>query len=424
MLNRFSLKPVAATLVVSALLSGSVLADDNIKEEVMVTSGRQITPQDEAVISSAAIKVLRHIAEARGELQGDEPNTDKAKAELDQSERLLNIIQAALPTTKIKDRIWVAKKHLEYENTREVLPDLVPIYASLGELVDYMPTAQAKTHLDQAKQGLEKGDKEKAKEQLQAVDDALLYVEVDLPLNSTRQLLAQAKAQLAKGDAKAADQTLIATEGNVQFISVSFQSPLTDAKAALWRARQDYELGKKDYAKADLGKAVKYLQHAAQSDDKIVRQAAEKLVADVRALHELIEVGDKDFSSRFESAWHRIEALSERSAEYISTGWERLRAEDVTKRDLIEAKLQLAYARIDHLYSQDDATAEVELAEAQGYLDTAAGQAKPEMKVKIEEISALVGGLDKALKKDEMTSSNATAFHTAEARLGTLIQQL
>lgn len=160
---------------------------------------RQITPQDEATISSTAVKALRHIADARGALLGDKPDSEKAGAQLGQAEKLLDIIQAALPTSEIKDRIWVAKKHLEYEDTREVLPDLVPIYASLEELVDFVPSARARTHLDKAKQALEKGDKPEAVEQLQAADDAMLYMEADLPLSSTRHLVEQATAALSKG---------------------------------------------------------------------------------------------------------------------------------------------------------------------------------------------------------------------------------
>lgn len=423
MLSRFHLKPIAAALLVT-VASGAAYAEATVKEEVSVLPGRQITQQDEANISSAAVKVLRHIADARGELQGDKPDTDKAKTNLAQSEKLLDIIQAGLPTSEVKDRIWVAKKHLEYQDTREVLPDLVPIYASLEELVNYMPTAGAKAHLDQAKKALEKGDNPKAREQLAAVDDALLYVEADLPMASTRHLVAEAKANLDKGDAKAADQALNAAEDNVVFMSVSFQSPLTHAKAALWRASQDYNLGNKDLAKADLNEAVKYLERVARDTDKVTREAAAKLVSEVRALHQSIASGDQNYAARIDSAWHRVEALSERSAEYISTGWQRLRAEGAGKKELIEAKLQVAYARIDHLYSKDDAAAKIDLAEAKGYLDAAAKQVKAEEKTRVETLSTQVAGLERALQTGDQPQGDATAFHTAEAGLVQLIRQL
>ena len=420
--SRFALKPVAAALLAAAVISGPALAQDTIKEETTVLPGRTVTPRDEARISAVAVKVLRHIADARGKLQGDSPDADKAKSELEQAEKLLDIIQADLPTTKVKDRVWVAKKHLEYEDTQEVLPDLVPIYAGLDELVSYVPTAKAKGHLDEAKQALEKGDKPKAQEQLAATDDALLYVEADLPLKSTRHLVDQAKADLAKGGTKAADQALASAEDNVVFVSVSFQSPLVNAKAALWRAWQDYELGEKVYAKADLDEAVRYLERAVKSEDAVVRKAAGDLVSEVRDLHQLIETDDKGFGAKVESSWHRLQALSERSAESISTAWQRLRAEGAGKKDLIEAKLQLAYARIDHQYDKDDAAAKVDLAEAKGYLDAAAGKSKPDIKTKVEEVAGLVQGLEKGIGSDK--GDNAATFLQAEAQLGALIRQL
>ena len=95
--------------------------------------------------------------------------------------RRLSALQA-----KVKDRIWVAKKHMEYEDTQEVLPNLIPIYASLNDLVDVMPVEAATTYLDEAKEHHKWGDKEKAREALEATDAALQYAEVDLPPSTTR----------------------------------------------------------------------------------------------------------------------------------------------------------------------------------------------------------------------------------------------
>ena len=419
-----ALKPLTAALLATTLISGNVLADGNIKEDVSVMPGRQISPQDEAVISSAAVKVLKHIASARGALRSEKPDIALAKTELDQSDKLLDIIQASMPTTKVKDHIWVAKKHLEYENTHEVLPDLVPIYSSLDELVDYVPTDHAKVHLDQARTALEQGDKSKATEHLQQANDALLYVEADLPLSMTRQLVTQAREDLTQGDSKAADKVLNSAEENVVFISVSYQSPLIQAKAALWRASQDYLLEDKALAKADLDQAVKYLEKAAQSDDQVTRQAAGKLVSDVRELHQMIDNGDQGLSDRLVSAMGRVRALSERSVEYISTGWQRMRAEGAGKQDLIEAKLQLAYARIDHFSTKDDAAAKVDLAEAKGYLDTASQQVQAEVKPKVEEVTNLINQIETALQQNDPDQTNKLAFEQAESQLAKLIRQI
>jgi hypothetical protein len=62
--SRFTLKPVAAALLVAAVLSGPLLAQDAIKEETTVVPGRSFTPQNEARIFAVAAKVPRDIADA------------------------------------------------------------------------------------------------------------------------------------------------------------------------------------------------------------------------------------------------------------------------------------------------------------------------------------------------------------------------
>ena len=421
---KFTLKPLAIALLASSMISLPVLANttNNINEAVTIAPGKQITPRDEAVISSAASKVLRHIAKARGQLQGDTPDTQQAKAELEQSEKLLDIIKSSLPTTQVKDRIWTTKKQLEYENSREVSPDLIPIYASLDELVDYTPTNQANAHPDQSKQTREQGQKSAGDERVQALDDALLYMEADLPLSATRHLVSQARADLDKGDSKSADQALMAAENNVVFVSVSIESPITHAKAALYRAREDYAQGEKTFAQADLEKAVSYLERAAKSDDPIARQAAEELVSQVRDIHQMA-MSDQDIGARLDNSWQRVKALSERSAESISTGWQRLRAAGDGKKDLIEAKLQLAYARIDHLNAKDDDAAKIEMAAARGYLDAAVKQAPEGIKAKVEKVSEQITQLDNTLQT-QPDEAKMVGFQQAESQLQALIRTL
>jgi lipoate synthase len=120
----------------------------SIEGEITVTPVKTVTPEEESVISSAAVKVLRHIVQARGDIK----EKARAKEELNKSLDLIDIIKASLPTAKVKDHIWVAKKHLDYESTEEVMPDMVPIYTALDEIEDLVPVKQAKKHLDEDKE--------------------------------------------------------------------------------------------------------------------------------------------------------------------------------------------------------------------------------------------------------------------------------
>jgi hypothetical protein len=363
---------IAMAGVGPAMLTAPVSAA-NIQEEVSTVPGKSISPQEEAVISSAGVKVLKHIAQARSEIHGKD--LEAAKNELDQAEKLLNIIQQALPTTEVKDRIWVAKKHLEYENSQEVLPDLIPIYSSLDELVDVMPVDVAKKHLDEARKHLKSGDKEQARKSLEATDAALQYTEVDLPLHATRQLVAEASADLSKEKPDQADKALKSAEDSVVYLSVAIQQPLFTAKALLWQTVLDLNAKDQKMAKADLQGAIGYLEVASKSEQKPTQEVANQLLGEARQLQKDLN-GGKDVSMQVRHLWQRAEALADRSMEYMASGWARYRASSPFKADLIEAKLHVTNAGIDLFTGKDSGNAKKELKEAGKYLDKAAEQAK------------------------------------------------
>jgi ribosomal protein S20 len=347
-MSKPKLKSVAVALLLAgtgaALLSTPLYAG-GIQEKVSVTPEKTISPSEEAIISAAGVKVLRHIAQARAEIHNKD--VEAAHTELGQADKLLDIIQQALPTTSIKDRIWVARKHLEYEDTQEVLPDLIPIYSSLDELTDVVPVKAARAQLDQAKAKLEAGDKAKAKQALEETDAALQYTEIDLPLRSTRRLVAQATADLSEKKLDEADKSLKSAEDAVVFISVGVQQPLFAAKAALYQGVFDLDGGNNDLAKADLQTAIRYLEAARQSGNEATRDAATQLLAEAQSLLGDLEQGST-VTTGFHSLLERAQAYADRSVEYLATGWQLYRAESQPfKSDLIEAKLHLANAQID-----------------------------------------------------------------------------
>jgi len=371
-----NIKPIALAVALCTLgpawLTTPVSAA-NIQEEVTVTPGKPVSPQEEATILSAGVKVLRHVAQARADINNR--NAEGAGKELDQTEKLLDIIQAALPTTEVKDRIWVAQKHLEYENTEEVLPDLVPIYASLHELLDVMPTDMAKQHLDQVRKHLRSGDKEKARAELEATAGALQYIEVDLPLDSTRDLVGQARTALNKEKWDDADRALKSAEDSTVYLSVALDQPLFTAKALIWQTVLDLNAADSDLAKSDLEGAIGYLELASQSDNKATREAAGQILAQARDLQKNMKAG-ADTGAGVRQLWEHTHALADRSLAYLAAGWERYRTENPLKSELIDARLHLADARIDLFTGHETGKAREELQAARQFLDRAAGQAK------------------------------------------------
>jgi len=371
-----NIKPLALAVALCALgpvaLATSVSAA-NIQEEVTVTPGKAINRDEQAAISSAGVEVLRHIAQARGDIHHKDAKA--ARTELDQTGKLLDIIQAALPTTEVKDRIWVARKHLEYENTREVLPDLVPISASLDELIDIMPTDRAKAHLNQAKAHLKSGDREKARADLDATAAALQYIEVDLPLDSTRSLVDQARAELNMVNWDEADKVLKSAEDSTVYLSVALDQPLFTAQTLIWRTVVDFDAAHRDLARSDLQDAIAYLELAGRSQDQATRDAAQQLLAQARQLQRDMK-GEADLGGRVRQLWEHTRALADRSLEYLAAGWAQYRTGSPLRSDLIEARLHLANARIDLFTGHESGSAGEELQAARQFLDRAAGQAR------------------------------------------------
>lgn len=385
-----NLKPLAYALIAGLLISQSVLAaaqqtaQGSLREEITTTPGRAITPADEALVSASAGKVMRHIGLARDAIR--KKDAERAKAELRQADVLLDIIQATLPTTIVKDRIWTADNKLQYENSEEVAPEQVPIAASLEARVDFdrVKLPQAKTRV-----------KEKAGSEAEAQDAALYYQEVDLPLHATRHFVAGARMALDKNRLEEADHALMVAQDNVDSISVFVPEPLLSARINLERAHVHFKAGKTADAKADVGRAIEQLNQAKQEGDPEIKGDVEQLMKDAQSLQGRLEQNGPTLGTEIKSLWHHTKALADRAMEYSNFGWNKLRSHTPLRDDLIEAKRYVAYADIDTNVAGEPAKARQNLEQARKWLDQAAKEAsgKADAEVYVKDATAVVDTL-------------------------------
>ena len=283
-------KQKIAITVIACLLAASPAAaketgktpNSDINQEISISPARIVTPAQQEILSNAAASVLRHISDARGEIYAKNP--EGAKKFLQKIDSLIQIIKDGRPVTKIIDHIWVAKKHLDYEDTEEVAADLIPIYSDLSDIEDFVPTDQARKKLKETRKSLKKGDKEAAKVELAAVAEAIIYDEVDLPLAETERQVALAREALNQNKFKDADLALQAAEDGVQFFSVSVEGPLGKAKGSFLQATKNYAAHEYDAVKAELKKAGNWIKRAEQSSDKKIRDGAASLEKSLQEL--------------------------------------------------------------------------------------------------------------------------------------------
>lgn len=201
-----------ATLLGGVFVAVACSASPGVEENVTVTPGK-LAPAEARELSASAARVLVHIAEARGDVH--EADFDRARQELNEAQALVGVIRDDLPTTRVRDRVWVARKHLEYEDTEQVIPDLVPIHRELDFVAEFVPTKKAREHLEEARKALEEGDRARADAALRAVDASVVYTEVDMPLSEIDAHVTAALNLLAKGEPDAADAALEAAEESV-----------------------------------------------------------------------------------------------------------------------------------------------------------------------------------------------------------------
>ncbi|VAX12748.1 hypothetical protein MNBD_GAMMA24-1738 [hydrothermal vent metagenome] len=342
---------IAGIIASSILISSPVLASA-LHEKITIKPGRQINAHEQSIISHSAASALRHIAQARADIH--DKNLANAKNELAQVRKLVNIIKSARPTSKVIDHIWVAKKHLDYKNTVEVGEDIIPIDVGLTEIEDLVPVEQARQHLKRASKHLKEGQAKAAREELDAVQDNLIYTEVDLPLANTEQAVIMAQSLLARNKPSEADQALALAEDGVQYLSVTVAAPLSQARKSIYRAMNNYAAKKYDKTRAELAVASGWLKKAAKKADHSSEKKITHMQQLLQSLSSKLSKKDKKAEVSLEGLWHRIIALSEYEAEKIGLGHSQKQASANTiKKNLIDSKLDIAYAETAQLIDHD-----------------------------------------------------------------------
>lgn len=325
-----------------------------------------IMPQEEAVIARTAVVVQRHIAQARADIRSK--SLKNAGYEVAEAARLMRTMRDNLSSSMAKNLITIARKHLEYEPAKRVLRDLPPIYASLDEIEDYLPTDKARRHIDQAGKYLEKGDKEGADKELALADRRLVSIAVEIPVIKAEKYVIEAKKYLAEREPGKADAALAVAEQKTQAIYPGLENPLHQADRNLWQATKSYSAGKMVEAKTYIDQAKIYLEKASKTGNAKGKVEAAKLSGEMAALEMKIDKGAKESESVLKSVWERSKALAERTAEYLSAGYEREETTLSDENDLIEAKLHVSYAETYQVTTGEPDKAVKEINEALSYL--------------------------------------------------------
>ena len=90
-MNNFAIVVFTAVSMFLGILLASDVRAEGIEEKVTFTPVKPVTLKNESIISSTAIKVLRHIAQARADVHAKDLH--KAQKELADAQTLIEIIK-------------------------------------------------------------------------------------------------------------------------------------------------------------------------------------------------------------------------------------------------------------------------------------------------------------------------------------------
>jgi hypothetical protein len=383
---------------------------------------RSITQQVQSTIEKTAIIALRHVSQARSCIH--RKDWARAKRDLDQAARLMESIRDDLSTSTVKDLIKVAREHLEFEYSRQVLRDLPPIYSSLDLISVYLPTDKARMHIDRAKGFLERNEKREADRELALADSSLIVIEVELPLLGLQQNVTSARRYLDAGDAGKADEALQGAEQKALALYTGLDSPLLQANRTIWLAYRSYSTTKRTNAGGYITQARSYLNRAAEGGSARTKEEIAKLSSELTDLEKKLESEGTVAESALKSAWEKSKALAERSSAYLSA---HISEEETTlkgENNLIEAKLHVAYAETYQVTTSEPAKAAKELDAASSNLRKAADSSMTESadRKKIHEIASILSALKTNYEKSDAVIQER--YETAKEKLNTLIQKM
>jgi YfdX protein len=327
---------------------------------------QSIPPQEESTIERTAVVVLRHIAQSRADIH--RKSWGSARRELEEAARLMDSIREELSTAVAKNLIRITRKHLEYEASQRVVHELPPIFEALDKIEVYIPTDKARRHLERARVYLEKDDKKRAVRELVLADGSLLEIDVELPVLRAEKFVTRALGYLATKNGQKADKALLMAEQVIRIITVGTESPFSQARENVWLAFQNYSTARLPEAKSYMEKAKGHLEKARQVGNARGREEAGKLSAEVTELEKKLDSGVQEVGLALKSVEERSKALAERSVEYLAADWREAEKTYSGERNLIEAKLHVAYAETYQLTAAEPDKAAKELDEAHSYL--------------------------------------------------------
>jgi len=245
-------------------------AEGGYRTEVRSETEGTLGQEDRRQVSLLAAQVFQHVDEARKALDADD--VKQARNEVDKGRSAIRAIRALLPRTTVHTRTTAPDGTVMYEDERRVQEDRVPMFEGMLHVRTMAPLVAAKRDAAEVAG-------------VQLVEASLLSTEVTVDLDVVEAQLARAAKALDGEKSREAAEALAAAQvRGVDFDYRKEDTPLAEARDALWLAKRAVEENNAVQARANLEVARLRLKIYREILPEDRRQEVDQLMGEVAQL--------------------------------------------------------------------------------------------------------------------------------------------
>ena len=289
---------IGALLITASLTTVPVLAESRITSTIDAKPTTKLTAEESQAVSVAAGRILKHVNEARVEL--DEKKNDAALEDIKKGLTLVQIIEQAVPPIKVEADIQAGD--LKYHHEEEARQALIPIFDELDQVDVVGPATRVKHEKAQISD-------EKSPGPALVSYSEIEFTSLDLNLSLAKRNLVRAKEALKANKSDDADTALrdIQTRG-ILFSLIEASLPLREAADNLKLAEYEFNEGNSQEAKVALDVASDALKDYEKT-------AGESRAKEVKKLHQEMD----DLSGKLENQKDRVGVVKK-----LASWWDRV----------------------------------------------------------------------------------------------------
>lgn len=272
-------------------------ASGGYRTEVRSETKGTLGEEDRRQVAVLTAQIFQHIDEARQAIDADEEK--RAGEEVEKGRQALRAIRGLLPKISVETKTTAADGKVVYEDKREIQEDRVPLFEGMLHEQTLAPVIEAKRN------SVETAG-------VRVVKSETINTEAVADLGVVESQLTKAAKALEKGKTETAAKALAEAQvRGVEFFYSKEDTPLAEARDALWLARRSLEENNAAQARVNLNVARERLRLYRQVAPEERRSEIDRMLQDAERLENQLRqenvqtgrVGDRSRQGNAVTRW-------------------------------------------------------------------------------------------------------------------------